>query len=216
MDNLLDQRKVGFLIGALVLAGVGIYFFQDSADRKDQEGKTALYQVQKNYEEETAALPEAERSTGAALDVDGKYSKTVAGLTQMLNEKKASSRILFEAVMKLANLYLDHNQTEKAVAVLKNVGDYAKSGFQKASGFYLLGVAHERLSQFKEASDAFDKGLSQNVDGLKGELFLGMVRTSLKLNDKGRAKLYLEKMNKEVAGSRAAETADEMVKGANT
>ena len=216
MDNLLDQRKLGFLIGALVLAGVGIYFYQDSADKKDQAGKTALYQVQKNFEEETAALPEADRTAGVPLDVDSKYNKTVAGLNSMLSEKKASARVLFEADTKLANLYLDHNQADKAVAVLKNIGDYANSGFQKASGFYLLGVAHERVSQFKEASDAFDKGLSQNVEGLKGELFLGMVRTSLKLNDKGRAKLYLEKMNKEVAGSHAAEAADEMVKGANT
>ncbi len=216
MDNLLDQRKVGFLMGALVLAGVGIYFFQDSADKKEQEAKSALYQVQKTYEEETTALPEAERAAGTTIDVDGKYAKTVAGLNQMLSEKKAPTRVLYEAQMKLANLYLEHNQADKAAAVLKNVKDNAKSDFQKATGLYLLGVAYERNNQFKEASEAFESGLSQNVEGLKGELYLGMIRSSLKLGDKGKAKLFLEKMNKEVAGSKAAEMADEMVKGATT
>ena len=216
MDNLLDQRKVGILIGALVLAGVGIYFFQGSADNKEQAGKTALYQVQKTYEAETAALPEPERAQGVTLDVDGKYTKTVAGLNAVISEKKVSDRILYEADMKLANLYLDHNHPEKAVEVLKNIKSHAKSGFQKASGLYLLGVSHERANQFKEATDAYDAGLSQNIEGLKGELFLGMIRTSLKLKDTGKAKLYLEKMNKEVAGSHAAQIADEMVKGATT
>ena len=53
------------------------------------------------------------------------------------------------------------------------------------------------------------------MDALKGDDLLGMVRMSLKLNDKEHAKLYLEKLNKEVPGSKAAETADALIKGAS-
>ena len=216
MDNLLDQRKMGMLFGTLVLLGVGIYFFQQASDKKDQEGKSTLYKIEKTYEEESKAIPEADRSVGAVLDVDAKYSKTVAELNGMMSAKTAPSRVLFEAGVKLGTLYLDHGQAEKALTPLKQVLDFSSSSFQKASSYFLLGVAQERSKQFAEATKSFEAGLSQNVEGLNGELLLGVVRMSLKLNDKNKAKLFLERMNKEVAGSHAAEVADELVKGATT
>ena len=216
MNSSFDQRKAGILVGVLLVLGVGIYFYQATAEKKEQEGKTALYEVDNTFEAETKAVPETDRAVGTPLDVDAKFPKTVAQLNEMIAAKKAPKRVLYEAGVKLGTLYLDHNQADKAVGAFKQVTDNAGSSFQKASAFYLLGVSHERANQFKEALDSYDTGLKANVEGLKGELLLGMVRMSVKLNDKEKAKLYLEKMNKEAAGSRSAEMAAELVKGSQS
>jgi tetratricopeptide (TPR) repeat protein len=212
MENFSDKRKISIIVVLLIALGLGIHFYQDSVDSKDQAGKSALYEVQKTFETENAAVPEADRVPGVALDVDAKYPKTVAALNEMIAKKSAPSGILFEAGFKLGTLYLDHGQTDKAVAVLKQIPSLAKTDFQKASGFYLLGMAQERASQFKDAESSFEQGLSRDVEGLKGELMLGIVRSHLKLNDKEKAKLYAEKLNKELPGSAAAKAAEEMIK----
>ena len=68
MNNLLDQRKIGFIIGGLFIFGAGIYFYQQNADKKDQEGKSALYKVQKTFEDETSAIPADQREPGTPLN----------------------------------------------------------------------------------------------------------------------------------------------------
>ena len=214
MNNLLDQRKIGIIVGALVIVGAGIWFFQESSEKKNQEGKTALYQVQQTFDTEYGALLPAEREIGAKVDIDSKLPKTVTALNGLLSAKTVSHRTLFEAGVKLGSLYLDHGSAEKAATVFKNTTQFASSSFQKASGFYLLATAQERASQFKEALASYQESMNEGVEGLKGDDLLGMVRMSIKLGDKERAKLFLEKLNKEVPGSKAAETADSLVKGA--
>jgi len=213
MNSSLDQRKLGILAGVILVLGVGIYFAQQASEKKEQEGKTALYQIENTFQDEEKAIPEADRTVGVTLDVDAKFPKTVTGLNEMLTAKKAPERVLYEVGVKLGTLYLDHNQADKAIAAFKHVVANSTSSFQKASANYLLGVSEERANQFKEALETYQVGLKVNVEGLKGELLLGMVRMSVKLNDKEKAKLYLEKMNKEVAGSHSAELAAELVKG---
>jgi len=213
MNFSFDQRKAGILLGVVLVAGIAVYFTQQAADKKEQEGKNSLYLVEKTYEEELKAVPDADRQVGTTLEVDSKFPKTVSGLNEILAAKKAPSRVLYEAGIKLGTLYLDHNQSDKAIGVLKGLKTEASSSFQKASLYYLLGTTEERASQYKDALDSYQSGLSSNVDGLKGELLLGMVRTSLKLNDKEKAKLYFEKMNKEVAGTRPVQVATELLKG---
>ncbi len=214
MNNLLDQRKIGIIVGALVIVGAGIWFFQESSEKKNQEGKTALYQVQQTFDTEYNALLPAEREIGAKVDIDSKLPKTVTALNGLLSAKTFSHHTLFEAGVKLGSLYLDHGSAEKAATVFKNTTQFAGSSFQKASGFYLLATAQERASQFKEALASYQESMNEGVEGLKGDDLLGMVRMSIKLGDKERAKLFLEKLNKEVPGSKAAETADSLVKGA--
>ena len=130
----------------------------------------------------------------------------------MLNAKSAPDRILYEAALKLGTLYLEHGQSDKAVIAFQKASTFASSSFQKASAYYILGVADERTSQFKAAIDAFQQGLSKNVEGLNGEILLGIVRSYLKLNDKQSAKLYYEKLNKELPGAKVTEMAQELLK----
>lgn len=212
MNNLLDQRKIGMAFGALLLVGVGIYFFQQNAEKKEQDGKSALYKIQKTFEDEMKAIPAAEQNV-SKMDVDAKFPKTVSELNGVIAAKSASPRVLFEATVKLGTLYLDHEQADKAAAVLKNGVQFAKTPLQKASQFYLIGVAMERSQQFKDALAQFQEGANLNVDALKGELLLGMVRMSLKLNDVEKAKLFAEKINKELPGSKAYEVANSLVQG---
>lgn len=212
MNNLLDQRKIGTAFAALFLIGIGIYFYQQSADRKEQEGKSTLYKVQKTFEEEMKAIPVAEQNV-SKMDVDAKFSKTVSELNGILASKTAPARVLFEANVKLGTLYLDHEQAEKAVGVFQSGSSFASTSLQKASRAYLLGVAFEHSSKFKEALDSFQAGLSENAEALKGELLLGMVRTSIQLKDLEKAKLFVEKINKELPGSKTFDSANALVKG---
>ena len=216
MNSSFDSRKLGILVGALVVIGFGVYFYGQASDKKEEEGKAALYQVNTTYEDEAKALSEADRAAGVTMDVDAKFPKTISALNEMVTAKKVPPRVLYEAGVKLGTLYLDHNQADKAAGVFKKVTNEASTKFQKASAYYLLGTSEERTNQFKEALESYQSGLSSNVDGLKGELLLGSVRASLKLNDKEKAKLYLERLNKEAPGSRSADIASALVKGSES
>jgi TolA-binding protein len=212
MENLFSQRNIGIVIAFLVIAGTGTYLVQQNLEKKEQEAKSALYKIQKTFMDENKAIPESDRDAGVTLDVDAKFSKTVSEMKGMLAAKTAPSRILYEAALKLGTLYLDHNQFEKAVQTLKETDSLASSHLQKASAKFLLGIALERAGQAKEARETFQSGLNENVDGLKGELLLGMVRMSLRLNEKDKAKLYSEKLSKDMQGSREAEMAQTLLK----
>ena len=214
MEKWFDRRRVAILAVIIIAAGVSVFFSQQVSEKKEQEGKSALYKIEKTFEDEQKALSEAEKGVGAALDVDSRFSKTVSELNGLIAAKSANSRVLFEAAMKLGTLYLDHLQFEKAVVALKTSGEFAKSGLQKASAQYLLGIAFEQNQKFKEALESFQAGLSQNMDGLKGELLLGAVRTSLKLNDREKAKKYSDQIAKDLKGSKAAEAAEALLKEA--
>ena len=212
-EKAFSPQRLGILVAALVFIGGGIYFFQQTTDKKEQEGKSALYKVQKSYDEELAALPEADRVENSSIDVDVKFSKTVSELKGMIAAKSLSPRVLYEASLKLGTLYMDHGQAEKAIPALKDVAEFGKTAFQKASGYYLLGAAQERANLTKDALDSYQFGLAKDVDGLKGELLLGIVRANIKLGNPGQAKLYVEKLNKEAPGSKAAAAAESMIKG---
>ena len=212
MNNLLDQKKIGILIGALIVIGVGVYFVQSANEKKDQEGKSALFKISKTFEEEMKALPEDQRAPGTTFDVDAKLSKTVSELNGLINAKNASSNVLYEAALRLGTLYMDHGQADKATSALQKTTTFAHSNFQKASAYYVLGVSEERANRMKEAVAAFQEGLAKNVDGLNGEFLLELVRTHLKLNEKDTAKHFADRLNKDLPSSRAGVAAQELVK----
>lgn len=203
---------MGILLGLMVVLGVGIHFVQQGRDQKEQEGKSALYRIQQTYDQELNALPEAQRPAGVTLDVDSKFPKTVSELNGMISAKKVSDRVLFDASMKLGTLYLEHNEPAKAVNALKSMPDFAKTDFQKASAYYLLGSAQERAGLNKEAAESFEQGLKKKVEGLKGEFLVGLIRSLVKTNDVNKAKNYLEQLRKELPGSKALEMGESLVK----
>jgi hypothetical protein len=212
MENWFDRKRIlGFAL-ILVVAGVGTYFYQAATEKKEEEGKSALYKVQKTFEEESKSIPEAEKAAGTSLDVDAKFSKTVSELNGLLKARTASDRILYEAAYRLGTLYLEYRQPEKAAQSLKEGVSFAGSAIQRASIQYLLGSALEQANKTKEALGAFQNGLSQNIAALKGEFMLGMIRMHLQLKEVAQAKKLSEQIAKELSGSKAAETANQLLK----
>jgi tetratricopeptide (TPR) repeat protein len=214
METWFDRKRLTILGGVLVLAAVAVFFGQKWFEKKEQEGKSALYRVQKSLEEEQATLTEAEKAPGVALDVDARFPRTVAGLNDLLTGKTGGGRESFQAGVTLGSLYLDHLQTEKAQSVLEAGAAAARTSLQKASSRYLLGLAYEQGSKFKEALGSFESALSENVDGLKADLLLGAVRVSLAAGDSEKAKKFAERLSKDLPGSPASETAEALVKEA--
>lgn len=214
MENWFDRTRLLITLGVLTLVGAGTYLYQSFSEKKEQEGKSALYRVQKTFEEESKSISDSERSAGAFLDVDSKFSKTVSELNQILKNRSSSERVLYEAAFRLGTLYLEHRQPEKAASPLRDGVAFSKSGIQRASIQYLLGSALEQANQAKEALGAFQEGLSQNVDAMKGEFLLALVRVHLQRKDLEQAKMVSERISKELAGSPFAETAKQLLKDA--
>ncbi len=202
---------MGFVL-VLLGAGGGTYWYQHRAEQKEQAGKAVLFKAQQAFDAELKNLPEAERGAGVELDVDSKFTKTISELRAILAQADASSRIRFEAALRLGTLYLDYRNPEKAVEFFKAGSSSAKSSFQRASADYLLGTAQEQSRLFKDALESFQRGVSQDVEALKADFLLGMVRVSLQLKDPAQAKTYSDRLNRELPKSKAADIAKSLLK----
>ena len=212
--NLFTQKNIILGVCAILVIGTGTFFYQQANDLKDQSAKSALYQIDKTLETETAALTADEKVAGAHLDVDAKFPKTVAELKQLISAKTETTRGLHDAAIKLGELYLQYSNDEsldKGIAALKVAEGFAKSNFQKASTLYILGNAQERAKQFNDAADSFQKALALGNDALKNELLLSLVRINMKQNNATQAKNFSDKLNKESPGSHAAQEAQKMI-----
>ncbi len=208
----MTSRNILVFVCLILVGGVGTFVVQSRLEKREQESKTALYKIQKTFQEENKLVPEADRTPGTTLDVDAKYPKTLAELNGLIAAKSAPSRVLFEAALKMGNLYFEHNQFVKAEPVFQKAVDFAGSSFQKSSAWYFLGVSQEKTGDAKKALESFQRGLNENVDGLKAEILLGLVRTSLKAGDKNKAKGFADRLNREFQGSKSAEVAQALVK----
>ncbi len=206
-----SNRLILVAVGLLVLGGA-IFFAQGYTEKKEQEGRASLFQIQKTFEAELKAVPEAERAQGAALDVDAKFPKTTAELNGLINSKKGTDHTLYEASFRLGNLYFQYQQDKKAETAFNQALQFASGAFQKATVYLMLGMTNEKNQKFKEAVDVYTQGMSKGFDGLKEEFLLGLVRVHVRLNEKDKAKLFSEKLSAEFSGSRAAKDAQELVR----
>lgn len=211
MDSL-NTKTIGWIGAALAVLGAGIYFYQSAVEQKEQAGKSALYQIQKTFESEMNMLPEAQRATGVAFNVDEKLPKTVEALKTLLAKKEQSSRVMYEAAMKLGQLYLEHGNPDAAIGVFQQMPGLAQTPFQKASAYYLLGSSYERVGKAAEAAQSFQEGLGRGVEGLKGEFLYGLVRASVKQQQTDQAKKFVEQLKKDLPGSKALEAAEALVR----
>jgi TolA-binding protein len=212
MENWFTRRNILVLALVLVGAGGGTYLYQHQAEQKEQAGKALLFKAQQAYENEIKGLSEGERGGGIELDVDDRFAKTTAELKSVISRADAPSRIRFEAALRLGSLYLDFRHPDRALEFFKTGSMTAKSSLQKASADYLLGTAQEQSRMFKEAMESFQRGVGQNVEALKADFLLAMVRVSLQLKDTVQAKTHSDRLNKELPKSKAAETAKSLLK----
>jgi TolA-binding protein len=214
MDKWFDQRRIGALVAVFLVLGFGVYFVQQSQEKKDQEGRSAIYKVMKTLEEEEKAISDAEKIPGAPVDVDARFSKTVAELKGLLAAKSGNNRVLFDAAMKLGSLYLDHGLAEKAIPGFQSATGFAKTDLQKSASGYLLAVSFEESSKWKDSVQAYESALKNGPDGLKAEILFALVRNELKLNEKEKAVAFSDRLKKEHSGTKAADAADALMKEA--
>ncbi len=200
------------VVGAILALGLVVFAVQTYQGKKEQEGRTALYQASKVLEDEIKTLSAAEKVDGAPFDVDAKLPKTVQEYKKITSTKVGSSQTLFEAAYQLGNLYLKHGQYQTANSVFKTAVAGASSPFQKASLWWLAGTSDEQRGAMKEANESYMSGLQVGFDGMKGQFMLALVRTFVQLNEKEKAKLYAEKLNQELPGIQATVDAQEMIK----
>jgi len=211
--NLLNKNNIIIAVSALVVLGAGTYFYQQSCEQKEQASKSALFQVEKTLQTESATLTEAEKTPGAKIDVDAKFPKTIAELNKLVSGSD-TPQVKFEAGMKLGAMYLGYANDasfSKAIEAFKKVTEFGKTSFQKASAFYLLGSTQEKANLVKEAADSFQKALDQGNEGMKNEVLLSLVRVNVKANNATQAKNFADKLNKESPGSKAAQEAQKLI-----
>ncbi len=212
--NFLNKKNISIMVSLVLVAGVGVYFIQQSNEKKEQSAKSALYQVDKSLDAEIALLTEVEKASGSKIDVDVKLPKTVAELNKIVSDQSLTAQVLFEAAMKLGNLYSDHpteHSFERAIAAYKKAISFAKTDFQKSTACYLAGMAFEQQGMLKESEEQFKTGLAVGYEGMKGEMMLAMVRVNVKTKNTTQAKAFADKLNKEQPGTRAAQEAQKLI-----
>lgn len=212
MESLLTSKNLFILIVLIVLGGATTFGVQRYLETKEMDSKSALYRIQKSFLDENAAVPEKDRTPGVTLDVDASFPKTVAELNAISAASGTPKRVGFEAALKLGNLYFEHNQFKKAEPAFQKAVSLAGSSFQKATALYFLGLSQEKNGDAKAAITQFQSGLGENVEGLKADLLLGLVRLNLQAGDASKAKVFSERLNKEMEGSKQAEMAQSWVK----
>lgn len=212
MESLLTSRNILILIVLIVLGGATTFGVQRHLETKEMESKNALFRIQKTFVEENTKVPEKDRAPGVTLDVDANYPKTVAELNAISVASGTPKRVGFEAALKLGNLYFEHNQFKKSEPAFQKAVSLAGSPFQKATALYFLGLSQEQNGDAKQAITQFQSGLGENVEGLKADLMLGLVRLNLKAGDASKAKVFSERLNKEMQGSKQAELAQSWMK----
>ena len=88
----MDSNRLILVVGGLLVLGGAIFFAQSYTEKKEQEGRSSLYQIQKTFESELKAVPEAERAQGVALDVDAKFPEPTAVQCGLINSTKGTER----------------------------------------------------------------------------------------------------------------------------
>ena len=70
------------------------------------------------------------------------------------------------------------------------------------------------VAKWIKTNNDVQDGLTQNIDALKSEFLLGLMRTHLQLKELDKAKLVSDRITKELSGSKALETATALLKAA--
>lgn len=203
----LNSQTVKWAVAALVLAGAATFGFQSFQEKKQTEGRTALYSAEKIYQEELKSIPEAER--GSVLDVKAKFPRAIAEFEKA--QTTGTDQTKFESAYRLAQLHLSHQSYEGAMVALQAAEKFASGSFEKTSVAYLMGRINEVTQKYAEAAKSYDMALSKGFEGLKEEVLAGLVRTYSKQDQKEKAKTFFEKLKKDFPKSKVTDALQEYV-----
>lgn len=173
------------------------------ADAKNEETTPASETAEKR-EPSNEQMREAARKQ---LNVDETYKKTVTEMKEV-TEKFSGTRAAFEALVSISNLYLNHQETAKALPWLEKATQAAPSSFEKSLALYSLAVAQEDQNQCDTAVKTFDEILNLGVESIKGEALLGKARCHTVLGQKDEAIKSYERVQKELKDTSFSKKAD--------
>ncbi len=197
---------------AVVVAVIGVASFVMSRnDSKSEAARSALFLAEKSLETETKALTPAppapapvtkdakgkeakapppapvEDVTFKRLDVDAKFPDSIKKLNGVIADF-AGTRSAFDARMQLGELYFNHGEATKALPVFQAAVENAPNALEKSLALSAVASTLENQSQFKEAREAYEKAINLGEASVKGDLLLGVARTSVSLKDTAKAK----------------------------
>jgi tetratricopeptide (TPR) repeat protein len=122
-----------------------------------------------------------------------------------------------EARLLLANVRLQLNQPQQAVAVLKDYAGSAAKGY-RAQAYGLLGAAYENMGRFREAGEAYENGsAAARLDFLKAQMLTDAGRAWTTAGDTAKAiaayRRVVKEFEKEGAANEARVRLAELTKG---
>jgi tetratricopeptide (TPR) repeat protein len=215
------RRPIYIAVGALLAIGI-VYsateYYQKTTERK---GQTALYEVEAEYEMikedfegAMAAEPSDEKDKvdsklkQASGNIEQDYGKVIKGFEKVIKEHSSTNASVLASI-KLAKLYEDYNQQDKALEVLQ------KATKRVDSGDLFFAFVHTQIGNLLLEKNDCNKAIEhwQKVTKSKDLKFSHapvLLKTGLcyeKLGQVDKAKSSYEKITKDFDSTTSADSA---------
>ncbi len=194
-----NANLFAILIGALFGVGLLTTLLINRMDSKSEKAQNGLYLAEKTLATEMKALtpsvgtdspqgaPKAPSVDFKRMDVDAQFPKSIQEL-KAVEESFSHTRAAFDARLKLADLYYNHGDYQKAHAWYEKAVDTAPGNFEKALALSSLGYVKENLGKPAEAIQTYQKAINLGEGSLKGDLLMGIARGYEAVHDTPKAR----------------------------
>ena len=110
------------------------------------------------------------------VDIEKSYPKALPKLKEIADKYK-KTRPGFEATYELGNLFMDHEQPNKAFEWYDRAAESAPSQYEKSLALIASAASLENVFEYQKALERVDQALAIGVSSLKGEVLLSKART---------------------------------------
>ncbi len=179
-----NKGLLGGVLGVVILAVVGIYFFKGSASREEEKAQKAIYPIQYFFSQDstnlvlngsdslgiagvasvssehsgTKAANLAHYYAGVSYLKEGQSEKAIAELQQFSSDDLLLQGRVY-ALIGLAQLDLD--QKDAAIASLQKAADYKPNAQFTPSYLFALAQAYEAKGDYASAASSYGKIVSK-------------------------------------------------------
>lgn len=185
-------------IAGLFLLGVGGAFYAQHREARNEAARNALYLAEKSLEKDAKAT---------AGPVETQYADSIQKL-KGVESGFGSGRAVFEARLKLGDLYLNHGDPNQASTWYIKAVDVAPGRLEKGLALSALAYAQENLEKPNEALQSFQKALNLGEASLKGDLLLGIARCYSAMQDSAKARSTYDQILTDLPNTEYSRTAE--------
>ncbi len=217
--NLTQRQAVGissFLIGSIILGSGAFAYTRSRQARLRAEAQSALYAAEKVVTGEFQALatkkfPNSKdgmlHASFVPCDVTVEYSQSIEKLRAITKDFPRSVQA-HEALLRIANLYFDHKQYEKAAPIFAEAAHIAPSAFEKAADYAAEGTSYENCAQYTQAIDAFTRSLHMGEGSVRADVMMALARVYSAAKDNNTARSMYDNIVAEFPDSDEAKMAN--------